>query len=464
MLIEAGIVFLILICTTLIVRTNQLKVRFFSFFFLSIFIYYLFVGNWVFLFIYSATLTFLFSRYVNNSKLSLLLSLIMSSLPLFFFKIRAFVVLSQGDQPWGYNKNGNEGMLISTIVSVYILQLISYQIDIYRDRKNIIKSSIIFYGVSSFFTNLFNGPLVSLSKLKKVLALKKTFDHEQALNGVVLIVLGVMKKKIVIEHLIPLFDDTFNLKSPTGLTFLAVCLSPVFVFLEYSSLIDIIRGISKLYNFEIKNIYQSPLSKNRFSKILVNYNLNLFVWIRSYIYRPLCSLSFSQIDIFFWELLIFLFVGFVFGDGIKYLFFSIIIFIFYKVDQLLFTLKKKNISKWSKSILGVIAWPFGLMGITILSLIILSPSIKISTIIFKSILFKNIEIFKYESFKYFNLEIIFTSIVALFFLLIESYRLELKKLYARFPLVIRWLIISMSCVVLMLFYSDKGLDFFFFRV
>ncbi len=462
MLITALVVLFLLTVTSLLVRANSLNFRYISISCLSLLAYYVLGGNLLYLFLYSSVVTFFLSKNLHKSKFFLLLNLFLVLSPVIFLKINAFVNLAGDIRGEILNKSEKSNTFISIIVSSYLLQLVSYQVDIYRDKAKLIKNPYLFFGVSSFFSNLFNGPILSYSKLNKKVSLSRPFSHDQALSGVALVIFGLMKKKIVIEHLIPLFNNLFNLKNPSSLSLLAVCLSPVFVFLEYSALIDIIRGVGKIYNFEIENCYQSPLSKKGFTNTLVGFNKSFSVWIRIYIFRPLCKLANSNLDIFFWNFLIFFFIGVILGNGTKYLFFSVFCFVFFEFEQLLFTSRKKNNFEKNRSYLSFFQRPFGILGITIASLIFLSPSVGVSLVILKSLAYKNINIFTNESFQYFNFEIMFTTMFALSFVFVEVFRSKVKLLFIRFPVVVRWFCISISCVVLLLFYSKENMNFLFF--
>ncbi|MCH2023869.1 MAG: hypothetical protein MK207_15435 [Saprospiraceae bacterium] len=96
---------------------------------------------------------------------------------------------------FGTEINANSLNIILPVgISFYTFQTLSYTIDVYKRKLEPTKDFIAFSAFVSFFPQLVAGPIERATNLLPQFAKKRTFDYNQAVDGMRQILWGLFKK------------------------------------------------------------------------------------------------------------------------------------------------------------------------------------------------------------------------------------------------------------------------------
>ena len=174
-------------------------------------------------------------------------------------------------------------------ISFYTFQTLSYTIDVYKQKMKPTKDFIAFAAFVSFFPQLVAGPIERASHLLPQILKKRTFNYEQSIQGVRLILWGLIKKIVIADSLALSINEiflNFSLYSPLVLIIGAVFFS-FQIYCDFSGYSDIARGLSKLLGIELMVNFDFPYFSRSIGEFWRKWHISLSTWFRDYIYIPI---------------------------------------------------------------------------------------------------------------------------------------------------------------------------------
>ena len=264
---------------------------------------YVFYGWWDFRFLSLILLSTIVDYFIglniprqNSEKKQLLLlwgSIIFNLSVLGFFKYYNFFVDSWIDL---FNSIGYEIKSVWTLniilpvgISFYTFQTMSYTIDIYRKKLAPTYDFISFASFVSFFPQLVAGPIERASHLIPQILNKRTFQYEQGVSGLRLILWGMFKKVVIADSLAPMVDNVFNNYQDHGggVLWLGAVYFAFQIYCDFSGYSDIAIGTSKLLGFELMSNFKFPYFSRNIGEFWRRWHISLSTWFRDYLYIPL---------------------------------------------------------------------------------------------------------------------------------------------------------------------------------
>ena len=174
-------------------------------------------------------------------------------------------------------------------ISFYTFQTLSYTIDVYKQKMKPTKDFIAFAAFVSFFPQLVAGPIERASHLLPQILKERTFNYEQSIQGVRLILWGLIKKIVIADSLALSVNEiflNFSLYSPLVLIIGAVFFS-FQIYCDFSGYSDIARGLSKLLGIELMVNFDFPYFSRSIGEFWRKWHISLSTWFRDYIYIPI---------------------------------------------------------------------------------------------------------------------------------------------------------------------------------
>lgn len=174
-------------------------------------------------------------------------------------------------------------------ISFYTFQTLSYTIDIYKKKISPTKDILSFLAFVSFFPQLVAGPIERASHLLKQFQYKKTFNYNQNISGLRLVLWGFFKKVVIADNFGVLADSCFNIETPiSGLTTTLGALFFAFqIYADFSGYSDIAIGIARMMGFDLMTNFKTPYFSRSFSEFWRRWHISLSTWFRDYLYIPL---------------------------------------------------------------------------------------------------------------------------------------------------------------------------------
>ena len=181
-------------------------------------------------------------------------------------------------------------VLLPVGISFYTFQSMSYTIDVYRRRLAPEQSYGRYLLFVSFFPQLVAGPIVRASHLLPQLARRPRLTNEQGSLGLLLVLVGLVKKVAIADYLaVNLVDRVFDFPERFGsLEVLAGVYGYAFqIYCDFSGYSDIAIGSALLLGLTIPKNFETPYRAASLQDFWRRWHISLSTWLRDYLYIPL---------------------------------------------------------------------------------------------------------------------------------------------------------------------------------
>ncbi len=230
------------------------------------------------------------TRWIRNTMLTLCCIVCLGALCLFKyfnFFIESFVSLFA---LFGINWSPIVlNIMLPVGISFFTFQALSYIIDVALGKLKPIYNIVDFFVFISFFPQLVAGPIERATNLLPQFQKKRSFNPDEVIHGITLLVYGLFKKMVVADTLSSYVDQVFdNYMLYNGLT----CVVGAFffsiqIYCDFSGYSDAARGIAKLFGFELMVNFNRPYLATSFTDFWRRWHISLSTWFKDYVYIPL---------------------------------------------------------------------------------------------------------------------------------------------------------------------------------
>ena len=218
-----------------------------------------------------------------------------------------------------------DGLLLKIVlpvgISFYTFQALSYSIDVYRGKLEPTRDIIQFFAFVSFFPQLVAGPIERATNLLPQFAQPRTFDHDQAIDGLRQILWGLFKKIAVADGCAVFVNEVFG--HYQGASSWNLALAAVFfaiqIYGDFSGYSDIAIGTAKLFGIRLMRNFNNPYFSRDIAEFWRRWHISLTTWFRDYVYIPLGGSRVSKAKIVRNTFVIFLLSGFWHGANWTFL-------------------------------------------------------------------------------------------------------------------------------------------------
>ena len=180
-------------------------------------------------------------------------------------------------------------LILPVGISFYTFQALSYSIDVYRGHIQPTKDIVAFTAFLSFFPQLVAGPIERATNLLPQFQRKRTFDYEQAVDGMRQILWGLFKKIVIADNCAVYVDTVFaDISGQSGSTLvLAAVLFTFQIYGDFSGYSDIAIGTAKLFGIKLMRNFNVPYFSRDIAEFWRRWHISLTTWFRDYVYIPL---------------------------------------------------------------------------------------------------------------------------------------------------------------------------------
>jgi D-alanyl-lipoteichoic acid acyltransferase DltB (MBOAT superfamily) len=185
---------------------------------------------------------------------------------------------------------GGLQILIPLGLSYYVLQTISYLVDVYRGQLRAETHFVDFALYLAYFPKLIAGPIERARTFLPKLAQPRVVDNQIMARGLMLIFLGITRKLLIADVLTASFlPDVFELPgkyNPLELT-LWLVIYAFTLYNDFAGYTDMTRGVSNLFGIELSANFRTPYFSRNFTEFWRRWHITLSDWLRDYIYFPI---------------------------------------------------------------------------------------------------------------------------------------------------------------------------------
>lgn len=261
--------------------------------------FYAYAGvGYFLLFFMVVTSVFVISRFLNgrNGKLALIGGLTIVLGNLIFFKYSMFLLenferILNFQMPLAGTPFEDRTILLPIGISFYSFQLIAYLVDVYRKKLQPSRSLLEFWVFIGLFAHSAAGPILRgndfLPQLRGIRSI--LFRNPRMKLGLAFILLGLIKKLVIVEQIAPYVNDYFGrAQSLTGIeSWIASYLFAFQIYFDFSAYSEMAVGIGFLLGLRLDLNFKTPYLSASPAEFWRRWHITLSQWIRDYIFIPL---------------------------------------------------------------------------------------------------------------------------------------------------------------------------------
>lgn len=172
-------------------------------------------------------------------------------------------------------------------ISFFTFQILSYTIDVYRQKvapqKNIFSLALYI----SFFPQLIAGPIVRYADIEKQISHREHSVRKFA-QGAQRFIMGLSKKVLVANTAAVFADAAFarqNLTAP--MAWVGVIAYAIQIYFDFSGYSDMAIGLGRMFGFTFLENFNYPYISTSVQEFWRRWHMSLSSWFRDYLYIPL---------------------------------------------------------------------------------------------------------------------------------------------------------------------------------
>lgn len=323
------------------------------------------------------------SNNSNKRKCLIISNIILSLIPLVFFKYTYFIL---------NDVLGLQGEILGKIalpvgISFYTFQALSYTIDIYRGKEKELPTLLNFALYTSFFPTVLSGPIERARTLMPQIKNLQRWNFSRFINGIQLFCWGLVQKIVVADRISEYVGYVYEHPSMYGTTtiILAASLYSIQIYCDFAGYSNMAIGVGRMLGFDIRKNFDFPYFTTSIRSFWKKWHISLTSWFTEYVY---ISLGGNRVREYRWViniLIVFLVSGVWHGAAWTFIIWGLIHGIFLIIEH--YTIGKKE---YKHNIVKFTQGCFLFVMITTTFIFFKSESLEQALIMFSSL--KNTEI------------------------------------------------------------------------
>jgi alginate O-acetyltransferase complex protein AlgI len=193
-----------------------------------------------------------------------------------------------------------EGLVIPLGLSFITFRSLSYVIDVYRKTLAPTKNYPEYLAFVAFFPTLIAGPVTRAKELLPQFQTRE-FSSEQGLDGIFLILLGLVKKVAIADllgaNLVDRVFDQPQLYSSVE-TLAAIYAYALQIYCDFSGYSDIAIGSALLLGFKLPQNFNSPYRAHNLRDFWKRWHISLSNWLFDYVYISIGGLRKRRFNLY----------------------------------------------------------------------------------------------------------------------------------------------------------------------
>ena len=269
--------------------------------------------------------------------------------------------------PIAYNETNSVKTFIAPFgLTYYMMQVISYLIDVYRGEVEAETNFIKYALYTTYVPHLFAGPVYNYNEAIDNLFGAKYFSWKNVSSGLLRVAWGAFKVFSVGNRIAILTTSIAQMELGGFYVVIAILFYGIQMFATLSGGVDIALGISKIFDIELPENFNSPFLAESVFDFWERWQITIVAWVQKYIFNSSRKRKTTKARQLFNVLFAYFMIGFLMGE--KYILWAIVNGLITLVGDR-FKTKKKLLNKiltyfvmaftWM-----LVIWPSGLEAFT----------------------------------------------------------------------------------------------------
>lgn len=269
------------------------------------------------------------ARYHKGRKIVFIMTLVINICMLIFMKYSTLIT-----NTWNHFSAYQLRPVVvvsSLAVSFYLLQLLSYLIDVYRSVANgsqplVERNPLKLLLFTIFFPLMTSGPISRFEQLGVNIFQNKEFCYKQVTDGLKRIAWGLIKKRGLADRLaIPVQVVFDNYTVYNGFfIWIATFSYGIQLYMDFSGCMDIAIGTAQCFGIQVQENFKAPYLARSIKDFWRRWHISLSSWLRDYIYIPLGGSKKGTLSKWRNILITFIISGIWHGGSYKFIFWGVV--------------------------------------------------------------------------------------------------------------------------------------------
>lgn len=176
-------------------------------------------------------------------------------------------------------------------ISFFILQALTYPIDIYRGKINPEKNPLKYALFVSFFPQILSGPIGRAKNMLPQISTNHQFDFDRIKHGMWRMLWGFFQKMVIGDRLsifiASVFDDPVVFQHGGIINWIAMVFFGLQIYYDFAGYSNIAIGAAQILGYSIPVNFLRPYFSKSVTEFWKRWHISLTSWFRDYLYIPL---------------------------------------------------------------------------------------------------------------------------------------------------------------------------------
>ncbi len=188
---------------------------------------------------------------------------------------------------------GDTGIVFPLGMSFYTFQAIGYLTEVYWEEEKAERNLMNLLLYMLLFMKFLSGPIERSTDLLPQIRKLSPASYSMMTYGLKLIVVGLVKKLLLADHIAPYIDDVFHsMHTVSGIERLMACLLyPIELYADFSGYTDMAIGTGMLFGLKLSPNFAHPFAAQTTAEFWRRWHISLSSWVRDYLFLPLSSFT-----------------------------------------------------------------------------------------------------------------------------------------------------------------------------
>ena len=194
---------------------------------------------------------------------------------------------------YAHQLTGNSGIVFPLGMSFYTFQAIGYLTEVYWEEEKAERKLMDFLLYMLLFMKFLSGPIERSADLLPQVRRLSPASYSMMTYGLKLIVVGLVKKLVLADHIAPYIDGVFDsMHTASGVQLLMACLLyPIELYADFSGYTDMAIGTGMLFGLKLSPNFAHPFAAQTTAEFWRRWHISLSSWVRDYLFLPLSSFT-----------------------------------------------------------------------------------------------------------------------------------------------------------------------------
>lgn len=171
-------------------------------------------------------------------------------------------------------------------ISFFTLQGIGYLVNIQMAWEKPEKNFLHFLLYISFFPRFLSGPIDRSNEFLPQLKTRQSFDEDNVVEGLRLLLIGLFKKMVIANHLAITINSVYADVGASNdyALWVILLIQPLYLYFDFYAYTDIAFGIARTFGIKLRPNFNRPFMAESVTMFWKRFHMSLASWFHDYVF------------------------------------------------------------------------------------------------------------------------------------------------------------------------------------